>query len=373
MKCTCSKDDLKNALQAVSRAVAEKPQTPVIAGIYLRAEGSTLEIQATDFSLEIIAKIPANTEIDGEIVVIGKKLTEISGKLSGEIVTITDEEEEAMATLKSDAAKYSLLTLNAEDFPKIRPQQDFTNSFKIRVAALKNLIRCSTFACARDKQAAPMFLGCSVNLSGSDITFVGTNTHRIAIAKDEILENEGDFQCIIPSKTLNDLSSMLDVKGNDKLVTVECSTKRAAFSFDNIFVTSRLIDGQFPPIEKVIPESSDTFATIEIAELREAITRVDVIARDSEYSTVKLNFTQEGLEISASANQVGNFIEHVDADVEGPDIEISLNVAYISDLMKIASEEKLKIGMTKPLAAIEIREIGNDNFIYIMTPVRTRN
>ncbi len=373
MKCTCSKNDLRNALQAVSKAVAEKPQTPILAGIYLHAEGSMLEIQATDFSLGIIAKIPANTEIDGEIVVLGRKLTEISGKLSGEIVTITDEEEESMATLKSDAAKYSLLTLSAEDFPKVKPQQEFTNSFKIRVAALKNLIRCSTFACARDKQAPPMFFGCSIQISGSNITFVGTNTHRIAIAKDEILDNADDFQFIIPAKTLNDVSGMLDIKGNDKLVTVECSTKHAAFTFDNIFVTSRLIDGQFPPFDKVIPESSDTFATLEVAELRESITRVELIARDSEYSTVKLNFTQEGLELSASANQVGKFLEHVDADVEGPDIEISLKVAYISDLMKIIGEEKLKIAMTKPLAAVEMREIGNDNFIYIVTPVRTRN
>ncbi len=371
MKCTCSKDDLKSALQAVSKAVAEKPQTPVLAGIYLRAEDSMLEIQSTDFSLGIIAKIPANTEIEGELVVIGKKLTEISGKLSGEIVTITDEEEEAMATLKSDAAKYSLLTMSVEDFPKVKEDQEFTNSFKIRAIALKNLIRCSTFACSKDKSGKPMYLGCSIQINGSEITFVGTNTNRIAIDKEEILDNSEDFQCIIPARTLLDVSGMLDVKGNDKLVIVECSNRHVAFNFDNIFVSSRLIDGQFPPVEQVIPKSSDTVATIEVAEFREAIGRVELIARDTEYCTIKLAFSQDGLELSAIADNVGNFVEHVDAAVEGPDIEILVRVTYMIDVLKVFNEEKITIGMTKPLSAIKMCEIGNDNFVYVLMPTRS--
>ena len=106
MKFTCSKVDLNDALNAVSRAVAVKPQVPVTAGIFMKAEGSSLELQANNFSLGIISKIPVNTEEPGEIVVAGKFLAEITRKLSGDTVTFSHQSGESVVNINSEAAAF---------------------------------------------------------------------------------------------------------------------------------------------------------------------------------------------------------------------------------------------------------------------------
>ena len=178
MKFTCAKNELKDALTVANRAVAVKPQTPILAGIYLRAEGSTLEMQANNFSLGIITKIAVNTEVPGEIVVVGKYFQEIIAKLPGETVTISYDSGDNIVYITSGASKYNLLAMSAEDFPKVKTQEVVT-SFKIRAAALKDLIKRTVFACATDDAARPIFTGCLFELNGNSITVAATNTHRI--------------------------------------------------------------------------------------------------------------------------------------------------------------------------------------------------
>ena len=185
MKFTCAKNELKDALQVANRAVAVKPQTPILAGVYLRAEGSTLEMQANNFSLGIITKVAVNTEDAGEVVVVGKYFQEIVSKLPGETVTISHEHGESVVNIKSGSAAFNLLAMSAEDFPKVKSQEVVT-SFKIRSAALKNLIRRTVFASASEDASRPIFTGCLFEINGNSITVAATNTHRIAIQKDTI-------------------------------------------------------------------------------------------------------------------------------------------------------------------------------------------
>lgn len=370
MKCTCAKNDLRDALQAVSKAVAVKPSTPVLGGIYLCATGNNLELHATNFQLSILATIPANVEVEGAIVIVGKVIPEIVRKLAGEIVTISNEDDNSAATFKSDAAAFSLPTMEAEDFPKIN-SDDPQISFRIQANALKNLIRHTVFACSKD-ESRPAFTGCNVEISGTSIKFVATNTHRIAISEDKIFDELAEpLQFIIPASTLYNIISMLAIS-TDNVITVDYAGNGIAFRFDNFFVSSRLIDGTFPPYDKVIPPSCATVAEIEVADFAAAVDRISIISKNTEYNSIKLKFTQEGLEISADSLEVGKGVEHVDVNLEGPDLDISFNVSYIMDVLKIAETKNLKIGMNQSLTPADFREVGNDDFIYIVTPVRTQ-
>lgn len=371
MKCTCTRADLRDALNAVARAVAIKPSTPVIAGIFLHAEGNTLELQATNFQLSIVAKIPASIESEGDTVVLGKVLPEIVNKLSGEVVTIStaeaDDENKMGAVLKSEAATFELLTMDATEFPQINPDAA-EKSFRIQAIALKNLIARTVFACAFE-DSRPVLTGCNVEIHGADIKFVATNTHRVAITSDKIFDEIDELRFVVPANSLRNLLSML-VGVHENIVAVDFSGASAAFTFDNIFMSTRLIDGEFPAYERVIPKSSTTNATVETAELLKAIDRMQIIARETEYKTVTMNFTQDGLEISSTSNDVGKSMEHVDAEVEGDDLKISFNFNYIVDVLKIVSSKKIRFAMNQPLQAVEIRGLSEDNFIYIVTPLR---
>lgn len=371
MKFTCSKNELIESLNAVSRAVAVKPQMPVLAGIYMKAEGSGLELQANNFSLGIITKIPVNTEEPGEIAVVGKFFLEIIRKLSGDTVTISYQSGESVVNIQSESAAFTLLAMNAEDFPKVRSQEAF-NSFKIKTATIKKLIRKTAFACATD-DSRPIFTGCCLEINGNSVTMAATNTHRLAIMKDRISEDLGEMKFIIPATTLRDFLRISENATPDSFVNVDCSNKYIAFTFDNIFMTSRLIEGQYPPYDRVVPASSDIFATIEVNELASAVERVALISKETEYNTIRFIFSQNGIEISSTSPEVGKAVEHVNAQVEGGDLDISFNVVYISEILKVLDGQTCKFAMTKPLAPVDVREIDGDNFIYVVTPVRTSN
>ena len=369
MKCTCSKKDLNDALNAVVKAVAVKPSTPVLAGIYLRAADDTLELQATNFSISIIAKIPANVEVEGAIVVAGGYFTNIVGKLGGEIVTLTNEDDAATVTLRSEAASFDLLSMDAEDFPRIN-KEDATHSFRIPKDALKNLIARTVFACSKD-ESRPVFTGCLIDIAGTAITFAATNTSRIAIARDQLFDELESLQFIVHAATLRNVLGML-YKSSDNVVSVDFYGTGVAFTFDNIFMSSRIIDGTFPPYDKVIPASCATTAEVDVAELRVAIERMQIIAQETEYKTVLFKFTQDGLEISANSYNVGKSIEHVDANVNGDDLEISFNFSYLLDALKVFDTKTIGFGMNQPLMPAKIQGTDDESFIYIITPLRTQ-
>lgn len=373
MKFTCSKTELNEALNAVSRAVAVKPQVPILSGIYIKAEGSALELQANNFSMGIITKIPVSTEEPGEIVVAGKFFIDVIRKLSGDTVTVSHQAGESVISIQSESAAFTLLAMNAEEFPKVR-SQDTINSFKLKTVTFRNLIRKTAFSCAsEDKDNRPIFTGCCLEINGNSVTMAATNTHRLAIMHDTISENLGEMKFIIPASTLRDLARIAYASTPESFVTVDCSSKNIAFTFDNVFITSRLIEGQFPPYEKVIPPSSEIFATIKVSELKNAVERVALISSESERNIIRFIFSQDGISISATSPEVGKAEEHVDAQVEGGDLDISFSANYITDILKVLDSETCKFAMTKPLAPADVREVGNDNFIYVVTPVRTSN
>ena len=372
MKFTCSKTELKDALAIANRAVAVKPQTPILAGIYLHAEGSTLEMQANNFSLGIITKIAVNTEDPGSVVVVGKYFQEIVAKLPGDTVTISYDRNDSIVYIQSGASKYTLLAMDSEDFPKVKSQEVVT-SFKIRASALKNLIRRTVFACAAEDASRPIFTGCLFELNGNSITVAATNTHRIAVKKDTIADEVEVMNFIVPAATLRDLLRMIDT-ATDNLVTVDYSGKYIAFTFDNIFMTSRLIEGQFPPYEKLVSAPTDIHVKVNVSDMLAAVDRVALISKETEYNTIRFIFTQDGVEISSNSPDVGKAEEHISATLEGEDIDISFNVKYIADVLHVLESENCRIGLTKPLAPIDVREDeGEDDYIYIVTPVRTNN
>lgn len=369
MNCICSQRDLKEALVAASKALPNKAQTPILGNVYIAAQNGFIEVHATDFSLGIIAKIPAEIETEGEIAVDGKKITEIISKFAGDIVTISYENGEE-ATFKSETSSFALYTMDANDFPKVG-FQDFQHSFFIKTGTLKKLIARSTFAASND-DSRPIFQGCSVTVENSAITFVATNTHRLVVVKSDIEDSlSGVNSFIVPAKALNDLLGIMSAMREDVVIKVEFSDKHIAFTLNNVFVTCRLIDGQFPPYEKVIPASCATYANLDTGEFRAAINRVEIISKQNEYNTVRLKFDSEGLELSSDSYTTGKVKDHINAAVEGPNAEIAFNLKYIQDFLRISGVgDEVRVGMNDKLSPADFRLINDNDFIYIVTPVR---
>ena len=366
MKFSCYKNDLTEALQFVIRAVAVKPMTPILAGIYLKAEGSMLELQANNFSTGIITRIPVNTEVAGEVVVSGKRFQEFVRNMPDDTITFSDAGN-ALA-IESGGASVELLTMPTFDFPKVKtPETD--NSFKIRTTVLRDLIRKTVFAVGKD-EARPVFMGCCFEIKDGQISLVATNTHRLALAKEQLPDSYSDCSFVVPSDTLRGLMLRIDPKDVENYITINYSTRYLTFTFDNVFMTARLIEGTFPPYDRVIPASSTTRVTVGTDEFRKAVEFVALMSKETEYNTVKLAFTNGGIEISSNSPEIGDAIKGVEAQIDGDELEISFNADYIVDVLRVLESKQTIIELNDRYSPAKFTEPEDDSYIYIATPVR---
>ena len=187
MKITGNKNELTNALQIVARAVASKPQTPILSGIYLRAEGTTLELQATNYEIGLVAHIEAEIEEAGELTVGGRYFQEVVRKLPGENVKLACAADEKIVHIESAMAKFTLLSMNAAEFPTIQPLKGNLD-FAIKDNILRDLIKKTVFACSND-EARPVFTGCSLEVTENKVTITdyapGTYTNSAGYKSSE--------------------------------------------------------------------------------------------------------------------------------------------------------------------------------------------
>lgn len=368
MKFSCYKSDLTEALAFVIRAVAVKPMTPILAGIYLKAEGSMLELQANNFSTGIITRIPVNTEVPGEMVVSGKRFQDFIRSMPDDTITISDDGSNNL-TIDSGGASADLLTMSAVDFPKVKtPETD--NTFKIRTTALRDLIRKTVFAVAKD-ESRPVFTGVCFEIKDGKISLIATNTHRLALASAPLSEPCNECSFVVPAETLRGLLARLDPKDMENYITINYSTRYLTFTFDNVFVNSRLIEGTFPPYDRVIPAESTTQVKVKTAEFKAAAEFVAIISKENEYNTARFVFADGGVEISSNSPEIGGANQAVEAQISGDELEISFNIFYIADVMKVVDTPNVTIELNDRYSPAKFIEPGNDSYIYIATPVRT--
>lgn len=368
MKLTCAKNELLAALRFVSKAIAVKPQTPLLAAIYLRAEGDTIELQGNNNEIGFTYQIPADIETPGHIALTGRYFQEVISKLPGDEVSLDYDHNEKMVHITSGSADFHLLSMDANAYPTVKHFEG-NISFTIPSHELRSLVKRTIFSCATDP-SRPLFTGCSWQVKEQVLTLAATNSHRLAVNTYELKEDAGSIRVVVPARILNELLPVLSSEVPAE-VSVTCSYNSLSFAFDNIFMTSRLLEGQFPDFSHVIPSEFATKVHLDTAEFRSAIERVSLIARSSEYNIIKLEFGEEAVLITSTNQEVGGAEEKVPARIEGPGIKIAFNSTYISDALKAFESKEMTFCLNEPLKAARMLEEGCDNFIYVVTPVRT--
>jgi DNA polymerase III, beta subunit len=368
MKIFCPKDDLHRAVQTVQKAVATKTPLPILTGIYLSAQNGEIQLQATDYEVGISCTVPATVEEPGEIVLSGRYFQEMVRRLPGETVEIASSKEDRTIKITSQNSQFNLLSLPAEEFPVLKPISR-ENSFSVQDAILRELIKKTVFASAND-EARPIFTGALLEVDGEEIRMVATNTHRLAIKKAKLAAGSGQVKMIIPSKILNELARLLTTEEpND--VFLSWHKNQVGIIFDDVYIISRLIEGQFPDYNKVIPPSFATTVKLNTEQFLDAVERVSLLARDGEYNVVKFFFKDGAVIISSNNPDVGKAREIIDASTDGNEVEIAFNAKYVTDILKNIDSEELVFSLNTPLSPAGIKPVGDDNYTYIITPVRT--
>jgi len=366
MKFSCKKKDLVEVLTKISKAVAVKPMSPVLGGIYLKVVGDTLELQANNYQLGMSGNVLVNAQDEGgEIVVIGKKFLEVVKVMPDDVILIALNDTENCLEISSGSSRYTVAIMAPVDFPKVK-QDDEETLFEINAPALKNAINRTVFACSND-DGHPLYTGCLFEIGDEKITVAATNMHRLAVVKDVFLNAPMSARFIIPAVALRVIAEMLT--DEDEPIGIVYSGKSVSFIIEDIFIKARLIEGNFPDYNRVIPSETAITATFVTSELRAAVERLLVISRSEKDSKIKFNFKSGSVEISAYSGEFGEGNEFLHADVSGGELEICFNAKYFADVLKIFKADDLEIALNGALDPAVVREYSA-NYTYVVTPVR---
>lgn len=364
MKFICYRKDLSEVLKNVIRAAAVKPMTPILSGIYIKAEGDNLELQANDYTVGIIARIPVKTEVAGEVVVSAKRLADFVAKFQDDMISADDSN--GSLQIRSGNSNVELLTMDANDFPKVKSPDSVTNRIKMQESVLKDLLCKTAFAVSVD-ESRPVFTGVMFDIKDNILSLVATDTYRISLAKTRVVDFDWTNSVVVPAKALNIVANTL----NDDATPVEfkIDSKHATFDLPNYTITVRLLEGEFPSYDRVLLKGSTTQAVLNAKDFKRALELVNVMAKENEHNTVKLNIASGGINISSTSPNIGNADSSVDAQITGDDLSIAFNAAYVSDFLKL-TDGQINIRFNDRYSPAEFTAVDDDDFIYIVTPVR---
>ena len=368
MQFTCGKHDLVNVIQIVSKAVANKPQIPILSGIHIEAKGDSVILQGTDHETGIIASLEADVEEAGRVVLSARYLQEVVRRLPGKEVTFAYDKEHNMTRIQSEGAHFSLRAMNPDDYPLVRTLTEGTR-FKIQDKTLREVIRRTVFACSNDG-LRPIYTGCYMETQEKKLCMVATDTHRLAIMKVDLETAVEGVHIIIPAKILNELARILlsDVPID---IEVTCSPDHVSFRWPHLFISSRLIEGQFPSYERVIPDKHTTVMHLNRQEFLAAVERVALISRTNDYNMVRIQLNEQTIRISSNDPDIGEAEESLSVRSEGPEVTIAFNALYLMDALKAIRGETFCFTLTDNLSPAVMTEKDDPSFTYIILPVRT--
>lgn len=368
MKFTCLKKDIVPAMQIAMKAVSSKAQTPILSGIYIKAENNKMVLKATDHELGIICNIDAEVEIPGEVVIVGQYAQEIIRRMAGTTIDFSYDKESRMLEVKSNRSRFTFLSMPAEDFPELKPIEA-TASFQVSDIILRDLILSTSFCCSRE-ESRPVFTGCQLELEEEAVIMAATDTHRLAVKSHKLDESQGKQKLIIPAKLLNELQKVLQ-SDMPRTVNISCNYRQISFQVDNVYIFSRLIEGRFPDYHRVIPLEFKTTITMQTDEVKNIIDRISQISRTNQYNFITFEFANGTVKISSANPEIGNGEEYASAVINGEDIRISFNADFINDGLKLIKSKEFTLAMNGPLTSAAIRTEDEPDFTYIVTPVRS--
>ncbi len=367
MKFTATKDNLSFAVTAVQKAVSTKSSLAVLTCIKIEAQGNMLYFSATDLEMGIQCNTPADVSEEGVIIVPARYFAEIVKKLPDSLITIYLANDNKLI-INFDQSQLTLNTLPPDDFPNI-PDFKGENVIEVNSAILKKMIRQTVFAAGVD-EFRPLFTGILCEVKDNILRMIATDTHRLALRQGTPQKNpDEDVSFIVPAKMLSEVARL--IYEDDETCYICLYKNLVSFTIANIRIICRLLDGQFPDYKQVIPVQYKTKALIKVKNLQNALDRVSLFTMSNDNSnTIHIN-VENNLITASSQSELGQGYEQLNIETEGIPVMISFNARYLLDVFKILESETATIEFTGPLSPCIIRPTENDNFLYLVLPVRS--
>lgn len=366
MKLVCSKAELLKAINIVQSAVSNKSTLPVLGNLLFEADKNALVITATDLEIGLRAKAHVEVITPGSVTIPAKKLADIVRECPDADIEITVTDGTKIG-IKCGKGYFKLMGISAEDFPNL-PVQKKEKSVEIEDKVLARMIK-KTFFSVSNEETRYVLNGALFNVDGKKVRMISTDGHRLSYIERELNKSMDSISVIVPTKALNELMKILD--SSDEIVTVYFTENHLFVEKNSTMMVSRLIDGQFPNYEQVIPKKGDIMFKAQKEELAQAAKRVSLMALDRANS-IKFSLKDGLLTIHSNTPDVGEAEEDIEIEYAGAEMSIAFNAKYVMDAIKAVDTEKIEFRLSTPLSpglVLPVEE--NPDSKYVVMPMRT--
>ncbi len=366
MRIQCAQDHLLRGVQTVGRAISPRASMPILGNILLETTKDGVKVAATDLELGIEAYVAAKVKEGGAVTLPARILTDIVSNLPESPVELVVAEGESKAAITSESVKFEVLGLPATDFPLL-PTGDGDVQVKMDAGLLRTMIRQTSFAVSTD-ETRPFLTGVYLVLETGSGQLVATDGGRLALRKAKIPgESKGKITAIVPSKTMAELVRALG--GIEGEITIASQENQLIFTLPGMRFISRLISGQFPNYEQVIPKEFKQRIKVGTERLLRAVRRASITARDSA-NVVRLTASEGTLTISSNTPDVGKAQEDIKVEVEGDAIPVAFNAKFLLDALSNMDAPEVFFDLTGPLSPGALRPVEHTDYVYVLAPVR---
>ncbi len=363
MKIICSKTDLLNGLQTVSKAVPSKTTMSILECVLVDTTNGDIKLTANDMELGIETIIEGQIVEKGIIALDAKMFLDIVRKLPDSDITIeTDASFKTLITCEK--AKFTIIGKSGEDFSYL-PVVEKNDSIVMSQFTLKEVVRQTIFSIS-DNDNNKLMTGELFDINGEEFKIVSLDGHRISIRKIQLKNSYVPKKVVVPGKTLNEVSKILPGDAESD-VTISFTDKHIVFEFDQTVVVSRLIEGEYFKIDQMLSSDYETKVKVNKKEFLNCIDRATLLVKEGDKKPIIVNITDNGMELKINS-ALGSMDEEIDIQKQGKDLMIGFNPKFLIDALRVIDDEEVDLYMVNPKAPCFIKN-AEESYIYLILPV----
>ena len=375
MKVRIGREELLTGLQRVQGVVEKRNTMPILSNILLEAKHDGAEIVATDLEIGMRGLYKATVLEAGGVTISARKLYEIIKELpNGEIELVSGENN--WTTIQAGKSQFKVVGLHSAEYPAL-PSIEREGLTPLAGAGLLELIRKTLFA-AGDNDARYILNGLLVSLTTTEnkttlLRLVGTDGHRLAVAEREVgaagaKQPAQDIKAIIPKKAAQEMKRLLE-EGGEAEPLIGFTKNLMIFRKSGLLLTSRLMEGNYPNYQQVVPKESGRRIAVNRGLLESALRRVSVLSKDKA-NAVKVTFSPGGMTLFSSNPDYGEATEELVAQYEGEALNTGFNARYLLDALSVMDGESVSLQMDTALSPCLIQEAESPGFKCVVMPIK---
>ena len=373
MKIKIKKELLLENLNKVSKAISTKNLIPILSGIKFDLTKEGLTLTASDNDITIQTFIPADNkdmeiEKEGSIIIQGKYVLDIVRKLPDEFVNI-EVIDELKILIYAENSEFNLNGINQKEYPNVALENS-KNFVKINTKLFKTIINQTAFATSTD-ESRPILTGINIKITGDILECSATDSYRLAKKQAKLNEIAGEtYNIIVPGKNIVEFMKILN-EGNEEL-EIHIFSNKVLFKQNNLLFKSRLVSGNYPNVNNLIPSDSFLKITANLSNLYDVIDRASILTSDKEKNIVTLETNKNLLIVRSSSAEIGRVEEKMNITKDNEEeIKISFSAKYMMDALRSFEGDTVELAFEGEVKPIIIKDVEDPNLTQLVLPIRT--